>query len=101
MEACLTRRRLAMKQHAARKFKLGTQRIITSTRREVDGNSMCNWNRREISHSTSRPIHRNESEMQKRRLAPFEMTVSCFGRSKERFVPPIAESDNYSGMEKS
>lgn len=34
--------------------------------------------RREISLSTSRPIHRNESERQERRLVPFEMTDKYF-----------------------
>src|SRR5262245_45604898 len=39
-------------------------------------------NRREISLSTNRPIHRTESERQRRRFVPFEMTVWEVGRGE-------------------
>jgi len=60
-------------------------RLSVSGRSRVRGRRRGSWlswayvrrqsiNRREISLSTNRPIHRNESEEQKRRFVPFEMT---------------------------
>src|SRR5262249_47922247 len=50
----------------------------------ASGLRLSDWeaNRREISLCANRPIHRNESEKQRHRFVPFEMTVWEVGRGE-------------------